>query len=408
MSESADIAEQFEKHLNSPKHTWLLGAGISFLSNIPLMIPLTEKVLSRARSERFADDADAIAVLDFIQGDMRDGCHIEDMLTHLGDCISMAQRSRTDRITIGPTAFQRDKLVSVHSILLEIIAETVRWGYSPDKKDAEGNEIEPERSGKHGESIVEIEPHSLFVQAVIGQNREGRDQFRSPVEFFTTNYDTLLEDALAMNEVPYSDGFTGGGMGFWSIENYSAVPHARALVTKLHGSTDWYRPIKAAASVLRIRDGDLYPDREGGAVMIYPQATKYQNAQRDPFLELFQRFRNRLSIGPDQVLLICGYSFGDIHINDEIERAMSSPNSQLTIIAFSDERGGQFPPTLKTWIEDRPWGKRVFIASPSGLYQAGSGPHFGLEQGARDWWTFNGVTKLFAEGLPGDVQEAIQ
>ncbi|MDF1836193.1 MAG: SIR2 family protein, partial [Alteraurantiacibacter sp. bin_em_oilr2.035] len=356
MSESADIAEQFEKHLNSPKHTWLLGAGISFLSNIPLMLPLTGKVLSRARNEKFADDADAIAALDFLQGDVRDGCHIEDMLTHLGDCISMAERSRTDSIRIGQTAFHKDKLISVHRVLLEIIAETVRWGFRPAKNDAEGHEIEPERCGKRGESIVEIEPHSRFVQAVVGQNREGRDQFRSPVEFFTTNYDTLLEDSLALNQVPYSDGFTGGGMGFWSIENYSASPHTRAIVTKLHGSTDWYRPDKAAASVLRIRDGDLYPSREGGAVMIYPQSTKYQNAQRDPFLELFQRFRHRLSTGPDQVLLICGYSYGDIHINDDIERAMSSPRSQLTIIAFSDEPEGQFPPTLKAWIDDRPWG----------------------------------------------------
>lgn len=41
MADDIDVAEQFEKHLNSPKQTWLLGAGVSFLANIPLMHPLT-------------------------------------------------------------------------------------------------------------------------------------------------------------------------------------------------------------------------------------------------------------------------------------------------------------------------------------------------------------------------------
>ena len=58
--------------------------------------------------------------------------------------------------------------------------------------------------------------------------------------------------------------------------------------------------------------------------MIYPQAIKYIHAQSDPFAELFQRFRHRLGSGTDQVLLICGYSFGDEHINSEIEEALST------------------------------------------------------------------------------------
>lgn len=43
--QDADISEQFEKHLNSPKQTWLLGAGVSYPANIPLMYPLTDRVM---------------------------------------------------------------------------------------------------------------------------------------------------------------------------------------------------------------------------------------------------------------------------------------------------------------------------------------------------------------------------
>lgn len=69
MAQDADIAEQFEKHLNSPKQTWLLGAGVSYPANIPLMYPLTDRVMELARGDLFAADADALRVLDFVVRD---------------------------------------------------------------------------------------------------------------------------------------------------------------------------------------------------------------------------------------------------------------------------------------------------------------------------------------------------
>ncbi|MFN4185224.1 MAG: SIR2 family protein [Hyphomonas sp.] len=404
----ADIAEQFEKHLNSPKQTWLLGAGVSFAANIPLMYPLTTRVMRLARENYFAENATALEILKFLESDINEGSHIEEMLTHLGDCISIAERSRKGGIEINGALISKASLVGLHRKLLEIIAETVRWGFRPARIDDDGIEIEPERAGARGKSIVEIADHSKFISAVFGQNRAGVEYLRTPVEFFTTNYDTLLEDALALNRVAYLDGFTGGGIGFWNEESYTQERNARAVVTKLHGSTDWYRPDDIQSTILRVRDSDVYPNRSGGAVMIYPQATKYQNAQRDPFSELFQRFRHRLNVGVDHVLLICGYSFGDLHINDEIERAMASPKSQLTIIVFADEPNGHLPNTIRTWRSQMSWRKRVFVASPKGLYQGEEGPHFGTPGQLRDWWTFSGATKLFAQGLPGDVQGAIQ
>ncbi len=63
-------------------------------------------------------------------------------------------------------------------------------------------------------------------------------------------------------------------------------------------------------------------------LLIYPQATKYIETQKDPFATLFQQFRNELQISTNNTLLICGYSFGDEHINAEIEFALTSPNNQ--------------------------------------------------------------------------------
>ena len=41
---------------------------------------------------------------------------------------------------------------------------------------------------------------------------------RSSIAFFTTNYDTLLEDALILEKQKICDGFIGTAMGFWNPE----------------------------------------------------------------------------------------------------------------------------------------------------------------------------------------------
>lgn len=141
--------------------------------------------------------------------------------------------------------------------------------------------------------------------------------------------------------------------------------------------------------------------------MIYPQATKYQNAQLNPFHDLFQRFRTRINDGKDHTLLTCGYSYGDDHINADIEIAMSDPQSQLVIIAFSDENAAGLPPQLVSWRMHAPWKNRLYIASPRGLYRGDSDAHFGIEGAPREWWTFNGVAELLEHGLPADIQAAL-
>lgn len=405
MTHDVDIAEQFERNLNSPKQTWLLGAGVSYPANIPLMYPLTDRVLELARQDLFVDDADAIRVLDFIVRDCAATSHIEHYLTHLGDLISIAERSRTGSINISGKPVLKKKLKEVHQGLIEQIASTVRWGYQAASKNGTGEIVIDARIGKQGASIVDITGHRKFVEAVFGSSRAGLDFIRTPVEFFTTNYDTLLEDALALSEIKFQDGFIGGGVAFWDVRHYANETGTRATVSKLHGSIDWYRPKFGTKNLLRVRHGDTYPGN-GGSVMIYPQSTKYMNAQRDPFAEIFQRFRQRLSHGSDHVLLVCGYSFGDEHINAEIEIAMSSSRNQLTVIAFNDEPEGELPQTLREW-QSTSWSQRLFVVSPKGLYQGSIGPVFPIEDGWRDWWTFDGVAMLLASGLPKDIQDAM-
>ena len=229
---ASDVAEQFEQILNSPKQTWLLAAGASYSSNVPLMIPLTEKALNEARTKVFVADPDALKVIDYVQNDIAVNAHIEIFLTHLTDLITIAQRSRKGSLSIDGADIKKTKLTTVHNKLLEIIANIIRWGYRPE------GDGKPEEEGSVGSSIVQIEPHKDFVRAVFRSGRAGLENLRGPIEFFTTNYDTLIEDALALNRIPFDDAFVGGGLGFWCGYEGHSDPSVKAVLTKLHGSID--------------------------------------------------------------------------------------------------------------------------------------------------------------------------
>jgi hypothetical protein len=216
------------------------------------------------------------------------------------------------------------------------------------------------------------------------------------VKIFTTNYDTLLEDALALSGVPYWDGFDGGAVDFRSHSYGAPEPTGgfRAHVVKLHGSIDWH--IDDESRVWRVRDGDLYPaaDRR---VLIYPQASKYVATQKDPFASQFDMFRRQLCIGGGHVLATCGYSFGDEHINDEIGSAMSRGGNDTALIAFTSERDG-LASCLDGWRR-LPWGKHIYVLSERGVYVGAEGPFLAPTVGDRDWWTFAKLAEVLANGL---------
>ena len=71
---------------------------------------------------------------------------------------------------------------------------------------------------------------------------------------------------------------------------------------------------------------------------IYPQATKYIKTQKDPFAALFSEMRSAINSGGQNVLITCGYSFNDEHINSEIEHCLNDVNNKTTVVAFTDEK----------------------------------------------------------------------
>ncbi|AOE50531.1 SIR2 family NAD-dependent protein deacylase [Kangiella sediminilitoris] len=380
-----ELFSQVEEHLKCSEQSWLMGAGISYEAKIPLMFPLTNKVKKDIESKNKKQFDEIITPL---FDELTPNSHIEHVLSHLGDYAALADRNKEKKTIINGSEVELANLEEAHNIILESISNVIRCGYVEDE---DGNTIE---EGSLSNPIVDIEAHLEFVDTLFNHATAGVHERRKVVNIFTTNYDTLLEDALALNKVPYWDGFAGGAVAHRTQRYGESAPlnGQRANLVKMHGSIDWF--LCERGYVWRVRDNDRYPKAER-RVLIYPQATKYIATQQDPFSSQFDLFRKSLNSPASNTLAVCGYSFGDDHINNEIEFALSKEENKTVLLAFLECNEG-IPECLEKWRSSS-FGPRVIIASSSGLYVGDQGP-FKRKDGDDYWWTFKGVTSVLKNG----------
>jgi hypothetical protein len=151
------------------------------------------------------------------------------------------------------------------------------------------------------------------------------------IEVFTTNYDYLFELGFESQNLPYFDGFVGGYKPFFdpvSVENDKLLPQWTRL-WKLHGSLGWGYDMEERR-IIRIRE--ISDD----GIVIYPSMLKYDDSRKQPYSSYIERLSSFLK-KDDGVLFICGYSFGDEHINDTIMNALAQSKSTTIIALVFDE-----------------------------------------------------------------------
>lgn len=144
-----------------------------------------------------------------------------------------------------------------------------------------------------------------------------------PVEIFTTNYDLLTEQALEELRVPHFDGFVGSYKTFFdpqAMEEDTITPRW-ARLWKLHGSINWFIDEKNV-----VRRGNN--PSEGQRRLIHPSHLKYDESRRMPYLAMIDRLKTFLK-KPSCVLMICGYSFRDDHINEVLIQGLQGNSSGI-------------------------------------------------------------------------------
>ena len=81
----------------------------------------------------------------------------------------------------------------LHQRILKWIAETIRRGYIPANSDGSHEIISSQT-----DPIVDIKHHSTFISALFNRSQARIAERRKAVRLFTTNYDTLIENTLAL------------------------------------------------------------------------------------------------------------------------------------------------------------------------------------------------------------------
>jgi len=161
----------------------------------------------------------------------------------------------------------------------------------------------------------------------------GGIQRSHPVEIFTPNYDLLMEQALEERGVPFFDGFIGSYHTFFDLTSIEqdTLPSRWARLWKVHGSINWWRT--STGSVERsTKEAPTPDDRQ----MIYPSHLKYDESRRMPYFAMLDRLKSFLS-NNQAVLITCGYSFSDQHLNDIILQGLSgNPTAVCFGLLFGD------------------------------------------------------------------------
>ena len=152
------------------------------------------------------------------------------------------------------------------------------------------------------------------------------------MELFTTNYDLSLEQALEERLVPYFDGFVGSDSAFLDLDSMSEddLPPRWARLWKIHGSINWWMTNKQ--TIRRSRDRV-----EGEQLLIYPSHLKYDQSRQMPYYAMLDRLR--VFLRSDQCILVtCGYSFGDEHINAVIGQGLSGNSNAACLGMIYNDR----------------------------------------------------------------------
>lgn len=155
----------------------------------------------------------------------------------------------------------------------------------------------------------------------------------SSAEVFTTNYDLLIEQALEAVRAPYFDGFPGARKPFFDIRamEEDSLPSRWTRLWKLHGSINWYQ--LSGEGVYRSST-----EESGVRRVIHPSHLKYEESRRMPYLAMIDRLRSFLR-HPTSVLVICGYSFRDEHINEVLLQGLESTPTAVAFALLYDSIG---------------------------------------------------------------------
>ena len=355
---------------------FLIGAGCSVGAGLPLMKELTEGILEKLEGDKTMD-----RIRQVFKGEKYPSIerYMSVIVGYQSIIDKMEQSGVDDPSVMFGDSNEKVKVAELDDLLNKIKHEII--------KAIEGTA--EEKSAE--ERLIDIHDHRQFVKGIHKYLSAGKKE--KSVDYFVLNYDTLIEDALGLEEIPYQDGFEGSVTGWWNPDLLEEKSD-RARVFKIHGSIDWCLLSKESSTPKRIRK--QIETEEQSRVLIYPASTKHQEVQRNPFDTMITSMRNTLSESKQTVLIVCGYSFSDSHINAVIEDAIRASDEKLTVMAFINDGDTMARlDSLEGW-RNSSISDQIKIYAPNGVFhgqknEEGKDPK---GEGSFEWGEFRVLSSL--------------
>ena len=178
--------------------------------------------------------------------------------------------------------------------------------------------------------------HKTFLDKITARKAN-----ESRVQLFTTNYDTLFEQAAQRGGYVVIDGFsfsfprTFSGRYF----DYDIVQREQTRIKgeesfvskvfhlyKMHGSLTWEQNEQGMIQQVNTTETPL---------IVYPASDKYESSYEQPYFEMMSRFQQALR-RENTLLVVLGFGFRDKHIQNVILEAVNqNPSFQLVIVNYN-------------------------------------------------------------------------
>lgn len=161
---------------------------------------------------------------------------------------------------------------------------------------------------------------------------------KSRLKIYNLNYDLSFEQAAQKGGFTIIDGFSFTQPRVFNgrYYDYDIVRRENSRLSaeenyvdkvfhlyKPHGSVNWAK--KDTDIIQKDKEEDFH------AVMIYPNATKFEHSYEQPFFEVMSRFQIELRKTSSSTLIISGFSLADKHIMTMVKEAIRQ-NSSLNVI----------------------------------------------------------------------------
>lgn len=182
-------------------------------------------------------------------------------------------------------------------------------------------------------NLTNFENHLLLLQKLTQ-----RKVSKSRLKIYNLNYDLSFEQAAQKGGFTIIDGFSFTQPRVFNgrYYDYDIVRRENSRISaeenyvdnvfhlyKPHGSVNW---CKSGSDIIQRNKEELFH-----AVMIYPNATKFEHSYEQPFFEVMSRLQIELRKTSSTTLIISGFSLADKHIMTMVREAIRQ-NSSLNVI----------------------------------------------------------------------------